>query len=98
MTQMKFIRAVDGRLVSSDEWELQNAINDLDARLESRLEDLGSEGRASLVARLRQRWTDIGTTLSSEDEEVLSLFCDRTLEFRHLQGHFGSRLVEAWLF
>lgn len=95
---MKFVRNVEGKLVPSDEWELQRAINDLDEKIESRLADLGSEGRANLVERLRQRWQDIGTELTSEDEEILSLFCEQILEFRHLQGHFGSRLVDAWLF
>jgi len=86
---MKFIHDADGKLVPAEGWQLESEI----AKLEDALDTMGASDRVALVERLRSEWNQLGSELTQEDNEVLVLFCDGTLDYRHLVDHFGPRLT-----
>ena len=85
---MKFVYGSDGKLVPEERWRLEVETAKLDAALDS----MSSSDRLALAERLRSEWEKLGTELTQEDNDVLALFCDGTLDYRHLADYFGPRL------
>ena len=64
------------------------------ARIEAQVDGLSTPERESAVQQFRSAVVESGITLTPEDERVLRMFVDGTLDARHLIDHFGPRIVE----
>ena len=70
--------------------------SDLDAkvaRIESQVDALSTAEREIAVQQFRSAVVDSGVELTPEDEQVLTMFVEGTLDARHLIDHFGPRIV-----
>jgi hypothetical protein len=75
-----------------------HSIDDLRAeisRAEGKLDARPLSERVGLVARLRSGLTEMGITITPDDEKVLSLYVEGVLDSRHLGDQFDARIFAA---
>ena len=90
---MKFGYDENGRLIPYENIELAEAIAKLDAQLDAR----PLSARAEDPTRIRLVLVSAGEVLAPEDNDVLSLYEQGTLDFHNVEHHSGNRLTEAFL-
>jgi hypothetical protein len=64
-------------------------------RLEAEVDELPLSERERLAGIMREALKRSGELLLDADEEVLGLYCEGILDFRHLHDHFRPRLFNG---
>jgi hypothetical protein len=81
------------RIPDLERFDLEAEIARVEGELEAKIDALSPEQRTLGVQRTKQAFAAKGEALTSEDEEILALFCEGVLDSRHVMGHFGDRLL-----
>jgi hypothetical protein len=88
---VKFGYDVDGKLVPIEQLKLQQALADVEAKLDA----TSAADRPAMVARLREALVRVGRTITPEDESVFTLFTEGVLDLHNVEYHFGEELVRV---